>query len=151
MTVDDPAVREMIRRAMVARIATLSGGGRPSITSLYFIPMNGHVWLGTADWTLAAREARADPRVSVLFQLEHNSGDRRILRISGQATVTTDEEIQKAYRWRVALKYILNPGGIANYATHWRQYRLMDQYHAQSAEKGKGCVIDVTPELAEYI
>jgi len=62
MEVDDPAVLAVIRRCMVARIATLSGSGRPSINPLYFIYQNGHIWLGTADWTLAARNVKADPR-----------------------------------------------------------------------------------------
>lgn len=67
MKVDDPAVLDVIRRSMVARVATLSSNGRPSINPLYFIYLNRHIWLGTSDWTLAARNVKADPRVSVLF------------------------------------------------------------------------------------
>jgi Pyridoxamine 5'-phosphate oxidase len=50
-----------MRRSMVARIATLSRNGRPSINPLYFVYLNGHIWLGTVDWTLAARNVNADP------------------------------------------------------------------------------------------
>ena len=57
---------------MVARIATLSLSGRPSVNPLYFVRRSGHIWLGTVDWTLAARNVMADPRVSVLFEVERN-------------------------------------------------------------------------------
>ena len=48
MKADDPAVLDIMRRSMVARIATLSRNGRPSINPLYFVYLNGHIWLGTA-------------------------------------------------------------------------------------------------------
>ncbi len=99
---------------MLARIATLSRTGRPSITPLYFVWLNGHFWLGTADWTLADRDARADPRVSILFHVEADTRDGRLLRLTGRATVRTDLETQRAYVWRVAFKYSLTPGGIRN-------------------------------------
>ena len=70
MTADDPVVLDILRRSMVARIATLSRSGRPSVNPLYFIYLNGKIWLGTPEWTLAARNVKADPRVSVLFNVE---------------------------------------------------------------------------------
>ncbi|MEZ4517271.1 MAG: pyridoxamine 5'-phosphate oxidase family protein [Chloroflexota bacterium] len=72
MQANDPEVRAFIRQAMVARVATLSRNGRPSITPLYFVYVDDHIWLGTADWTLAARSVKVNPRVSVLFQLERS-------------------------------------------------------------------------------
>src|SRR5512136_915760 len=149
MQVDDPAVLDIIRRSMVARITTLSGSGRPSINPLYFIYLNGHIWLGTADWTLAARNVKADPRVSVLFNVERDRSDQRVLRISGRAGVNTVREVQRTYELRVARKYILTPGGIRNYLTNLRLLLPMHYYHAQSAAKGLACVIDVIPEYAE--
>ncbi len=151
MKTDDPAVLDVMRQSMVARIATLSRNGRPSITPLYFVYLNGHIWLGTADWTLAARDAKADPRVSVLFQVERNPHDHRILRITGRANVRTDPEAQRSYVLRVVFKYSWSPGGIRNQLAHIGQSLLMRRYHAQSAEKGQSCVIEVTPEQAEFL
>ncbi len=151
MTFDDPAVMEVIRRSMVARIATLSGNGRPSINPLYFICLNGHVWLGTASWTLAARNVKADPRVCVLFNIERDRSDRRVLRLSGRASVNTDRAAQRAYQLRVARKYVLTPGGLRNYLTNLRLLRPMHYYHGQSAQKGLACVIDVIPEHVEFL
>ena len=151
MEVDDPAVVDVIRRCMVARIATLSSNGRPSINPLYFIYLNGHIWLGTADWTLAARNVKADPRVSVLFEVERDRTDQRVLQISGQANVNTDQKVQRLNARLTAHKYVLTPGGIRNYLTNFRLLLPMHYYHAQSAAKGLACVIDVTPEHAEFL
>ena len=151
MNANDPAVLNVLRRSMVARIATLSRNGRPSITPLYFVCVDGHIWLSTADWTLAARDATADPRVSILFQVEQNPHDRRILRITGEATVRTDPPAQRANVLRVVFKYSLTPGGIRNNLMHLGQITLMNRYHAQSADKGVPCIIEVTPHQAEFL
>src|SRR6266581_5306000 len=151
MNVDDPAVLDILRRSMVARIATLSCNGRPSINPLYFVYLNGHIWLGTVDWTLAARNVKADPRVSVLFEVEQDPSDQRVLRIRGQASVRTDQKAQRSYNLRAARKYILTPGGIRNALAHFRQLPLRRTYAAQSTEKGQPCVIEVTPLEAEFL
>ncbi len=151
MKIDDPAVAEVMRQSMVARIATLSGNGRPSINPLYFIYLNGHVWLGTSSWTLAARNVKADPRVSVLFNIERDRSDQRVLRLSGRASVNSDRAVQRAYQLRVARKYVLTPRGLRNYLTNLRLLLPMHYYHAQSADKGLPCVIDVFPEHVEFL
>jgi hypothetical protein len=151
MKTDDPAVLDVVQRSMVARIATLSRNGRPSINPLYFVYQNGHIWLGTSDWTLAARNVKADPRVSVLFEVGQVPGDHRVLRMRGRASVRTDQKAQRSYNLRVARKYILTFGGIRNFLAHIRQFPSMRKYHAQSAEKGQACIIEVIPEQAEFL
>ena len=151
MKADDPAARELLRRAMVARIATLSRNGRPSVNPLYFIQRDDKIWLGTSDWTLAARNVRADPRVSLLFEVERDPGDRRLLRIRGRASVRTDAQVLRPYNLRVAFKYVLTPGGMRNWLSNVRQLRLQGLYRAQSAQKGRACVIEVTPEQVELL
>ncbi len=151
MNIDDPVTLDLLQRAMVARIATLSRNGRPSVNPLYFIPYQGKIWLGTADWTLAARNVKADPRVSVLFAVEKDPDDHRILRISGRASVRTDPEAMRAYNLRVAWKYLLSPGGIRDTLAHLRQLGLQRRYRAQSAQKGRACVIEVIPEVVEIL
>jgi Pyridoxamine 5'-phosphate oxidase len=151
MNDDDPAMLDILRRCMVARIATLSRTGRPSITPLYFVAPHGRIWLGTSEWTLAARNAKADPRVSVLFEVEQDPSLHRVLRISGRASVRTDPKAQRSYTLRVARKYVLTPGGIRHYLAHLRQLKLQHTYHAQAAEKGQACVIEVTLLHAEFL
>jgi hypothetical protein len=151
MNVDDPAVLDILRRCMVARIASLSHHGRPSINPLYFVSLSGRIWLGTSEWTLAARNVKADPRVSVLFEVEQDRSPHRVLRISGRASVRTDPKVQRSYNLRVARKYVLTLGGIGHYLVHLRLLPLMRTYHAQAAEKGQACVIEVTPLEAEFL
>ena len=151
MQLDDPAVLDVIRRCMVARLATVSGGGRPSLNPLYFIYQDGHIWLGTSEWTLAARNVKADPRVSVLFEIERDRSNQRVLRISGRASVNTGRAVQRAYQLRVARKYILTPGGILNYVMNFRLLLPMHDYHAQSTAKGLACIIAITLEHAEFL
>jgi hypothetical protein len=151
MNIDDPTVLNVLRRSMIARIATLSRTGRPSINPLYFVYLDNHLWLGTAEWTLAARNIKADPHVSVLFEVEQDHVDHRVLRISGRASVRTDLEVQRSNNLQALRKYILTPGGILNYVTHVRLLQAMHSYHAQSAEKGLACVIEVIPEQVEFL
>lgn len=83
MVADDPVVMDFLRRAMVARIATVSRNGRPHVNPLYFVCGNGKIYLGTTDRTLAALNVKANPRVTILFDIESEPDDRRILRIQG--------------------------------------------------------------------
>lgn len=147
----DRAQLEFARKGMVSRIATLSASGRPSITPLYFTVVDGHLWLGTADWTLAARDAAADPRVVILLQHEKTPSDRRVLRVTGRAVLHTDRDAIWIYNLRVWLKYSVSPGGLLNNLVNLRLARLMRQYHQQSADKGSACVIDITPGHAEFV
>ena len=48
-------------------------------------------------------------------------------------------------------KYVLTLGGIRSYLMNFRLLLPMHYYHAQSAEKGLACVIDVVPEHAEFL
>lgn len=151
MNIDDPAVLNILQRSMIARIATLSRTGRPSINPLYFVYTAHHLWLGTTDWTLAARNVTADPRVSVLFEMERDRAHQQILRISGRAYVRTDEEILRISNLHTLRKYILVPRGIFNFVTHAHRLLAMHYYHAQSADKGKACIIEIIPEQIELL
>ncbi len=151
MNADDPAVHEILSRSMVVCIATLSPNGRPSIHPIYFILKKGKIWIGTPDWTVAVRNVKADPRVSLLFNVERDRDDRRVLRVTGQANILTDSEIIRAYSLGVARKYILTPKALSNWLTHLRQVWLRRYYTAQSREKGLTCVIEVTPTQFELL
>lgn len=149
MDLDDPAVLLLFKRAMVARLATLSRGGRPSVNPLYFIYYSGKICLGTPVWTLAARNVQADPRVSLLLNQEREGGP--CLRVSGLARLRADARCLHAYNLRVALKYLLPPAALLNRLSHLRQALLVRDYHAQSNAKGPSCVIEVSPQVVEWV
>ena len=150
MTFDDPRVADILRRARVARIATLSRNRRPSINPLYFVTANGSIHLGTSDRTLAAFNVKADPNVTLLFNVERAPDDRRLLRVRGRASLTTDPVTCKVYVRRVIYKYFMSWGGLTHMLRHARLWSIMRRYHG-SGEKGNACVIEVSPESAEWL
>lgn len=147
MNLTDPSVLDILRRSMVARIATMSRTGRPHVNPLYFLVIDGHIHLGTATATLAAYNVGANPQVQVLFEDERHPTDRRVLRISGEAVVRTDPDLMKRYRRGVARKYVMTPAGLWNMLVHPRQWVPMYRYTSAA----EGCVIDVTPTSFEII
>jgi general stress protein 26 len=150
MRPDDPAVRKILRRSMVARLATVSRNGRPNLNPLYFVLREGCIWLGTVDASLAARNVKANPRVAVLFTPEHDGPSAPLVRITGTATVRMDQAVTRAYVRADAPKYVLTPGGLANFFSHPRQARHMPAYLG-SDDKGHSCVIEVLPAHAEFV
>ena len=108
MNPDDPAVVEILRRAMVARIATVSRNGRPHVNPLYFVRGNGKIYLGTTDRTLAALNVKATPRVMILFDIDGEPNDRRVLGIRGGAIVRTDAGLCRWYVVHDLRKYIVD-------------------------------------------
>lgn len=147
MKITDAALSEVFERAMVARIATVSKGGRPHVNPLYFVVADGHIHLGTSTTTLAAHNVRAVPAVQILFEVESEPGDARILRVGGTAVVRTDPPLMRLYRRRVARKYIVTPGGLRNMLAHPRQWRPMRRH----LSGGSACVLDVSPAGIEVL
>jgi len=144
MSLEDPAVREVLGASFVARVATRSRRGVPALTPLWFVVDRGHVYTTTGQATLAARNAKACPELAILFDGEASGPRGRILRLRGRAVVHGEMP-----GWRVlarfAWKYYL--GGIASELRHRSQWRLRQRYYAQ----GQIAVIDFVPERAEWL
>jgi general stress protein 26 len=150
MNPDDPVVADILRRAKVARIATVSRNGRPHVNPLYFLRGNGKIYLGTTDLTLAARNVKANPRVMILFNIETEPNDPRVLRIHGDAIVRTDKELCRWYVLRDVRKYFMSRRGLGNTLAHARLLPVFGRF-VSSGEKGKACVLEVKPEQAELL
>ena len=150
MNPDDPEVVDILRRAMVARIATVSRNGRPHVNPLYFVCRDGKIYLGTVERTLAALNVKSDPRVTILFNIEGEPKDQRLLRIRGSATVRTDSKLCRWYVRRDMRKYILSRRGLTNSFAHIRLLPAVRRF-VSSGEKGNECVLEVRPEEAEFL
>jgi general stress protein 26 len=150
MKPDDPMVVDILRCAMVARIATLSRNGRPHVNPLYFVRGRDNIYLGTTDRTLAALNIKSDPRVTILFNVEGEPNDTRILRIRGVATVRTDGAISRWYIPRDVQKYFMSRRGLRNTVAHARLLPIVRRFVA-SGEKGRACVLEVRPQEAEML
>jgi general stress protein 26 len=150
MKPDDPVVVDILRRAMVARIATVSRTGRPHVNPLYFVCRDTKIYLGTTDRTLAALNVRADERVTILVEDESAPNDRGVLRIHGVARVRTDPQVCRSYRRRDLRKYIMTRRGFANSLAHVRLLPLVWRF-VTSGEKGVECVLEVRFTEAELL
>lgn len=150
MRLDAPEVKTILRRAMVARIATLSRNRRPHVNPLYFVLLDDRIQLGTVDRTLVVLNVRASPQVTILFDDERRPSDRRVLRLRGRATVSTDPDVGRAYRRGIVRKYFQNWRGLAHILIHAPSLPLMRRYHATHS-KGEACVIEVVPDEAELL
>jgi general stress protein 26 len=150
MNPNDPAVVHILRRAMVARIATVSRNGRPHVNPLYFVCGSGKIYLGTTDRTLAALNVKANQRVTIMFNIESEPNDRRVLRIHGGAVVRTDARLCRWYIRRDLRKYIFSRRGFGNALAHARLLPLVRRF-VSSGEKGQECVLEVRPEEAEFL
>ncbi len=67
------------------RLATMSAAGHTSITPLWFVVDRGRLIAGTAASTVAVRNVRADPRVTVLLDGERSGQSDFVLRLRGVA------------------------------------------------------------------
>ena len=148
--VDAPEVAEILRRAMVARICTVSRTGRPHLNPLYFVTYGDLIRLGTGTTTLAAHNVRANPVVTILFEVEAEPDDRRVLRIEGRAEVRTDRSTVRSYLVADARKYMATPAGLLNALRHVRCFPALRHYFNDPAGGGS-CVIEVTPRRAELL
>lgn len=151
MRPDDPAVSHILERAMVARLATVSKTGRPHANPLYFVVEGPHIHLGTVLGTLAARNVAANPAVQILFEVESDPDDQRVVRVEGAAEIRTDREMLRRYRRRDARKYFGSPRSWWLTLTHTHQMWLTRRYLSAAGANEGHCVIVVEPTNAEIL
>jgi hypothetical protein len=144
MNLDDPAIREILDTSLVARVATRSKSGTPALTPLWFVVDRGHLYSGTGRATLAARNAKSFPEISILFDGEAGGARPQILRLHGRAVVR-DEMPGMRVMIRFAFKYYL--GGALCELRNAGLWRLRQRYYAQ----GEAAVIDFVPERADWL
>jgi hypothetical protein len=143
---DDPLVTHVVRNSFVMRLATMSAAGHTSITPLWFVVDGGRLIAGTAASTVAVRNVRADPRVTVLLDGERAGNSALVLRLRGRAEANEGLPPRSAMI-RLATKYYLSPGGLACELRNSRRWRLRQRYYAQA----QGVWIAITPTHAEFL
>ena len=146
MTPGDPIVRAFLERSLVARVATRSAKGWPALAPLWFVVDGGRLYTATGAATLAARNAAANPAVSVLLDAEADGASAHVLRLHGRARVRPELP-----SWRVLLafarKYYLSPGGLRCELAHAALWNLRRRYYAQN----EGVTIEIEVERAELL
>jgi hypothetical protein len=146
VNVDDPLVTHVMRNSFVMRLATMSAAGHTSITPLWFVIDGGRLIAGTAASTVAVRNVRVDPRVTVLLDGERSGRSDLVLRLRGVAEAHEGMPPRSAIV-RLATKYYLSPGGLACELRNSRRWRLRQRYYAQA----DAVWIAIAPTGAEFL
>jgi hypothetical protein len=146
VNIDDPVVAHVVRNSFVMRLATMSAAGHASITPLWFVVDDGRLIAGTAASTVAVRNVRADPRVTVLLDGERAGHSDLVLRLRGVAAANEGMPPRSAMI-RLAAKYYLSPGGLGCELRNIRRWRLRQRYYAQA----DAIWIAIEPTAAEFL
>lgn len=143
---DDPLVRRFLARSHVMRLATMSAKGRPSLTPIWYVVWRGRLIASTAASSVAARNVRSDPRVTVLLDGEKEGRTDDLVRLRGAAEVYLRLP-PFGVLWRVALKYYLSWGGLRSELGHATRWPLRARYYRQA----QPAYIAITPISAELV
>ena len=140
---DGPEVRRTLNRAMIVRIATLSRGGRPHLTPLWFVRDRGKVYMAVREGSPAGRDIAANPQVVLLFE------DRgRVLRMRGRAVFRKDGLIRREL-FHFAPRYLVSPAALRDALSNLGRLPARLRYYSERG--GEGGFIEVTPESAEFL
>jgi hypothetical protein len=135
-----------MRNSFVMRLATMSAAGHTSITPLWFVVQEGRLIAGTAASTVAVRNIRADPRVTLLLDGERAGPSALVLRLRGDAEAINGMPPRRAMA-RLATKYYLSPGGLRCELRNSRRWRLRQRYYSQA----DAAWIAIRPTNAEFL
>lgn len=150
MTLTDRTVQDLVERAMVARLATVSRSGRPHVNPIYFVVHDSKLWLGTTTGTLAARNVEANPIVQVLLEVEQEPAGR-LVRITGRASIRTEPDLLAEYKRRDANKYFRSSRGLLMSLRHPHRLFLTSKYLTTTDPTSRHCVIEVEPTRIELL
>lgn len=141
--VDSREARRTMSRAKIVRIATLSRGGRPHLTPLWFARIDGKIYMAVREGSPAGRDIAANPQVALLFE----DGDR-VLRVRGRAAFTR-EKLVRHELFHFAPRYLVSPAALRDAFRNVGRLRARFRYYGERG--GEGGFIEVTPESAEFL
>jgi Pyridoxamine 5'-phosphate oxidase len=128
----DPTLRAFLAGSMVAHVTTVSRGGRPFLTPLWFAEdAAGTMYLATRLDTRAARNVAAHPDVCVLLMGERMAPAGGVLHLRGTATRHPGLPPWRMLV-RIAAKYYLGPRGLLSELANVGRWRLRALYYAQA-------------------
>lgn len=123
-----------------------SARGRPSLTPIWFVKLDGRLISSTAATTVAARNVAAEPRVTVFLDGETARQSEFVLRLRGTAVIHRGLPSLGVLA-RFGVKYYLAPRGLRSELSHTGRWRLRTRYYAQS----DAVWLTVEPTAAELI
>jgi nitroimidazol reductase NimA-like FMN-containing flavoprotein (pyridoxamine 5'-phosphate oxidase superfamily) len=138
VSADDRRVHDALRRCMIARIATVSAEMEPLIMPLYFVAVEGRVYMNNSTTSPTVRNVEAHPRVLVL--LTGRQGE--LIEMRGTARYVRDEATMRRVVRAALPKYVLRPRALWSWIRHLSRLPMRSRY---VRERSSGS-IEITPE-----
>jgi len=147
-SLDDPGVRALIGRSMIAEVATLSPKKRPFVTPLWFVLDGGAFYITTGPGTRAGKNIQQHPGVTLLFCGDAAADWGEVLRVRGTAACHHGLPSWRVLL-RIAAKYYVSPWALRAELLNWRKWSLRTRYYGQV--KGGFGHIRVVPSACEFL
>jgi uncharacterized pyridoxamine 5'-phosphate oxidase family protein len=135
---DDRRVRDALRAAMIARIATVTAGGWPLVMPLYFVVIDGRIYMNNAATSPTVKNIERDPRALVLLQMHEGE----VIRLRGEARYLRDEETRRRVTRASLFKYVLRPRALLFMLRNLGRVSMRGRYVGERGDTG---MIEVTP------
>lgn len=72
-----------LREQKLCRVATVSAGGRPHVSTLWYLWDGGHLWLYSITGSQRWKDIERDPRIAVVVDAGEGYGELRGVELSG--------------------------------------------------------------------
>jgi PPOX class probable F420-dependent enzyme len=97
--------QDFLARSHTGILSTLRRDGSPASMPMWFVMIDGHVYVRTLATSRKAQHMRQDPRVSFLVECGRAWRELKAVVVSGRAVVVTDPALVAAIDERFAAKY----------------------------------------------
>jgi general stress protein 26 len=139
VTADDARVRDALRRSLIARIATVTPSGGPLIMPLYFVVLDGRIYMNNAATSPTVKNIAVHPQALVLFA----GRDGAVVRVRGAARFVHDAALMKRVVRASVPKYFFPPRALWLWISRPSRLRARSTYTSERTDTG---LIEVTPE-----
>ena len=135
----DRRVREALRRAMIGRIATVTPGGWPLIMPLYFVVLDGRIYMNNAATSPTVKNIERHGRALVVLQLREGE----VVRVRGAARYLRDADTVRRVTRATLPKYVLRPRALWFMLRNIRRVSMRGRYVSERPDTG---MIEVAPD-----
>ena len=135
---DDRRVRDALRSAAIARIATVSRNGTPLIMPLFFAVVDGRIYMNNAETSPTVRNIASNTRVLLLIE----GRDGETVRVRGTALYLRRSPVTSRVVRAMFRKYYLRPQELWSTLRNITRMGVVLRYRR---ERTAG-MIEVTPE-----
>ncbi|MEO2169154.1 MAG: pyridoxamine 5'-phosphate oxidase family protein [bacterium] len=124
---DDAEVQEFLSHAHTGILTTLRASGAPISLPIWFVALDGFIYIQTPSRAKKAVRIRRDPRVAFLVESGVRWAELKAVHLSGRARFTDDEDELKRVSEAMMEKYQSFRTARANYPSDTRKHYSDDR------------------------